>query len=406
MSRAVPEPAVAAVEDRRTRRRLRADARPRRVAARSATAWPGGLLGALVLVMAFETAVVSAGPRFQDPVACCWALAAEDAQTKAPGCEVLLVGDSLVKHGLAPRVLNEVTGRRSWNLAVAAGPAPATEALLRRALDSGARPQAVVFDLKPGVLAGGPKFSMRYWPRVLSLAEVLALVRAARSGSFAGELIVVAALPSFRSRHEIRGDLSAALSGATGPLRGLNALGARHWAVNSGANLATPRAGYSGAVSEAEQKQYVSQGFAAHRVNASASRRIAELASRNGSRAYLLLPPTVSKLMERRVETGAERKYEAFVRSLQAEHPLLTVLDARGSGYPPSAFVDPVHLSALGAWALSEDVALVLRKDLDSTGTMLGGRWLRLPEYRERALPGDLEHVELSRARLIESRAR
>ena len=380
--------------------------RPVRVVKKTATTPPIGLFGAFALILMVESAVISAGPRFLDPVAYCWSLAEADARLRAPGCEVLLVGDSLVKHGLAPRVLSAVTHRPTWNLAVAAGPAPATEALLRRALDSGARPKAVVFDLKPGLLAGGPKFALRYWPQILSPSETLRLIRAARSTSFAAELIVTTALPTFRSRHEIRGDLSAALAGATGPLRDLNALGARHWSVNGGANLATPRADYSGDVTEADHKQFLSQWFAAHRVNAAAARRVAALACRQGSKAYLLLPPTVPKLMERRLATGTEAKYEAFVRSLQAEFPSLIVLDARASGYPPSAFVDQIHLSVTGALALSDDVAQVLRHDLDAAGPSSSGRWVRLPEYRERPLPDDLEHVELSRARLIESRTR
>lgn len=396
----LPNAGGSVAPERLPHRTFRPAVREGHAGARNAAKVPLGLLGAVALVAAVEASIVRAGPRFLDPVGYCWALAAEAAKTEAPGCGVLLVGDSLVKHGLAPRVVSEKTSQRAYNLAIPAAPAPATEAVLRRAFDAGARPDAVVVDLKPGLLAGGPKYSLRYWPQVLSPSDAVRLAMTTGSSSFAGELLLHAALPSFRSRHEIRGDLMAALGGETGPLRKLNALGERHWSVNEGANLATPRADYSGDVSEAEHTRYLSRGFSAHRVNAMYARRIIGLALDRGAKTYLLLPPAVPQLMERRTRTGAEGKYEAFVEKLRKEFPQLTVLDARASGYPPSAFVDPVHLSALGALALSDDVADVLRRDLDAHDRKPAGAWVRLPAYRERPLPDALEHVELSRARL------
>ncbi len=119
---------------------------------------------------------VPRGARFLDPVASCWALAARDATTHAPGRDVLLIGDSLVKHGLAPALLDQTAGSNSYNLAIAAGPAPATEALLRHALAAGVRPRAVVFDLKAGLLAGGPRYSLRQWPHVLDPLDAWRLI--------------------------------------------------------------------------------------------------------------------------------------------------------------------------------------------------------------------------------------
>lgn len=387
--------------DRLPHRRYRAAERtaPRAGRSRGVGGLPLGFVGMAVLVAAVESSVAGAGSRFLDPTAFCWSLAASSACGPARGCEVLLAGDSLVKHGLVPGVIREATGRRSYNLAVAAGPAPATEALLRRALDAGARPRAVVFDLKPGLLVGGPRFSLRYWPQVLGPGDAVRLALDARGGSFAGELLATSVLSSFRSRHEIRGDVLAALRGETGPLRALNALCRRNWTVNDGANLATPRPGYDGAVSEAEHERYLSRRFFVHRVNAAAARRIVALARERGARPYLLLPPAVPEVTAQRERSGAEAKHEAYVRSLQVRYPELTVLDARGSAYPPSAFIDPVHLSAPGALALSEDVGAVLRRDLDG-GSIPLRRWVRLPPYRARPLPAGLEHVELSRARL------
>ena len=71
------------------------------------------------------------------------------------------------------------------------------------------------------------------------------------------------------------------------------------------------------------------------------------------------------------------------------------MLDARESGYPASVFVDPIHLDSRGTLALSADVAAVLRDDLDRPGEPRPPkRWVRLPDYRERPWPADLEDVE------------
>jgi hypothetical protein len=393
------DPATTAA-DRLPHRRFQPFRQEQAVEARRAARWPAGMLGMLALVAAIEAALEGAGPRFHDQLCDCWALSARAARTEAPSADILVLGDSLAKHGLVPRVLNEVTGRRAYSLATPAAPAAAAEALLRRALDAGARPSAVVFDLKQGLLLGSPHFSLKYWPQVLSPLGAVRLAVELRKGAHVGELLAGMTLPSFRYRHEVRGDLLCALQGQTSPWRSLNALGRRHWAVNDGAHLATPRPSYDGVVSEDEHWTYMSRGFEVHRANRTYARRLVALAESSGARAYLLLPPMVPQLSERRLKTGAEAKYEAFIRTLQDEFPGLTVLDGRSSGYPPSAFIDPVHLNARGALAVSEGVGSVLRRDLDGRGPVEPRRWVRLPDYHDKPLPDWVEHVELSRARL------
>ncbi len=141
----------------------------------------------------------------------------------------------------------------------------------------------------------------------------------------------------------------------------MNAIGTRQWSVNHGANLATPRADYDGAVSEAQHREFLSNRLSIHKINKTYARRIIDAAVAARATPYLLLPPAVPQIQARREASGAEAKYETFVRALQSEFPSLVVLDARAAHYPPSAFVDPVHLSVTGALVLSADVGAVLR---------------------------------------------
>ena len=114
-----------------------------------------------------------------------------------------------------------------------------------------------------------------------------------------------------------------------------------------------------------------------------------------------MIPPLTPALIARQRSTGSSAKYDAFLRSLQAQNPALTILDARDSGYPCEVFVDPIHLDAQGAVTLSTDVAKVLRVDLASSETALRtNRWIRLSEYHNVVIPKNVEDVERSRRRL------
>jgi hypothetical protein len=351
----------------------------------------------LGLIAAIEAAVARDVLDFSDPVSLSWRLAAQSARAEAPGRAVLCVGDSLVKHGVIPKVIAARSGHGAVNLAVARGPAPATYFLFRRALEAGARPAAVVVDFKPSVLAGGPRHNLRYWQEILTLREGLELARSARSGSLLFELAVGRLLPSFRSRHEIRSNLRAALRGEADVLRGINRTCRRNWTLNDGANVASRNPAFNGAVGPDDDRKLLTHIFHCHRVNAEYIRRIFALAESRGIRAYWLLPPLSPRLQARREQTGAEAGYIRFVRSLQGRYPGVTVLDGRHSGYDHTLFVDASHLDGQGAYTLSRDVADVLHRDLAVADAAMRSRWVDLPAYRACPVEVALEDVEQSR---------
>jgi hypothetical protein len=350
----------------------------------------------LALVATVEAFVARDVLDFSDPVSLSWRMAAEDARDVAPGRPILCVGDSLVKHGLIPRVIASRSGRGAVNLAVAQGPAPATFFLLRRALEAGARPSAVVVDFKPSVLAGGPRYNVRYWQEILAPRECLELARSARGASLLAEVALGRLLPSFRARHEVRSNLLAALRGESDPLGGINRTCRRNWTLNDGANVAARNPAFAGEVGPDDAKRYLTHAFRCHRVNAEYIGRLLALAGSRGIRVYWLLPPLAPRLQDRRERDGAEAGYVRFVRSLQARHPSVTVLDARHAGYDHTLFVDASHLDGRGAYTLSRDVADALRRDL-SGPVATGPRWIDLPAYRDCPAEVALEDVEQSR---------
>ena len=158
----------------------------------------------LALVAAVEMLVASRPLDYSDPVSLSWRLTAQYARDESPGCRVLCVGDSLVKHAVIPAVV-EAPGRlRAVNLGVAGGPAPATFFLLHRPGER-PRPDAVVVNFKPSVLIGSPRYNLRYWQEIVTPRECLELSARLRERIAPDGDPRRPSAPSFRCRHEIRG---------------------------------------------------------------------------------------------------------------------------------------------------------------------------------------------------------
>jgi hypothetical protein len=357
----------------------------------------------LALMVVIENIVARDVLDFSDPVSLSWRLAAHSARHVAPRCAVLCAGDSLVKHGLIPKVITARSGLAAVNLAVARGPAPATYFLFRRALEAGARPAALVVDFKPNVLSGGPRYNIREWQETLTLRESLDLARSAGSRSLFFELAVGHLLPSFRSRHEIRSNIKAALRGQCDPLGTTNRMCQRNWSLNDGANVAAKNPAFDGGVGPDDDRKYQTQAFRRHRVNAEYIHRLFSLAAVRHIPVYWLLPPLSPQLQARRDRTGAEADFVRFVRSFQTRSANVTVLDARHASYDHTLFVDATHLDGQGAYTLSRDVADILRHD--RTGGMRETpRWVVLPAYRDCPVEVALEDLAQSRQAVIKSR--
>src|SRR5262249_41928557 len=107
---------------------------------------PLGLLGAIGLTLAVKTFVARVNLLITHPWAFAWRRGDWAARHVAPGCEVLCFGDSLMQCGILPRVLEDRLALRSYNIAIGAGSPATTYFLLRRALESGARPRAVLVE--------------------------------------------------------------------------------------------------------------------------------------------------------------------------------------------------------------------------------------------------------------------
>jgi hypothetical protein len=363
---------------------------------------PWGLAGMLILVVAIECVIGRHWLQFSDPVSLSWRYSAQAAQADAPRSELLCLGDSLVKHGLVPAVIEQGTGRRTVNLSAARCPALMTYFLLRRSLDAGAKPRAIIVNAKPAVLLANPEFNIRYWQEVLTPRECADMLFVSRRARLVVDLVTGRLLPSLRCRLQVRSSLAAALEGRPDPVQALNRVLWRNWTHNSGANISTADSSAGGKSALEVARRNRADVFHVDRTNVVAIERLLQLAAERNIPVFWLLTPLAPELQEFRDSSGAEAGYERFIHSLQARFPqIVTVLDARRATYPAALFADPTHLNGRGAIALSQEVAREIGRALEhqGSGAEASAGWITLnaPVDHPSALGIELEDLERSR---------
>ena len=373
-------------------------------------AWPAGFLGMIAIVCSVETTIARRPVDFVETSRSSWSLSG-DAARSARNQDIVCLGDSLIKHGLLPRVLTERTGMTSINLSVCAAQPPVAYYILKRVLDNGGEPRIAIVDFKPDLLAGGLRHSASYWPELATVREAFELAWTGRDARFMAETVVAGALPSVRNRREIAAAVRSALAGKTNPLRSVNLALWRNWGVNQGAEFTPKNPGFDGRIGETDMNKYMTKNFWCDKINRKYIERFLDLADRRGIRVVWLLPPISPGLQMLREQSGSDKSHGEFVRSLQTKHPRLIVFDARKSQYASSMFLDPVHLDGEGGYALSCDVASTLQTLVES-GSIADAEpcWVDLPAFRARPLDPRIENVEQSKLAVrdasVESRRR
>ncbi len=356
---------------------------------------PWGLVGFFLLAGSVEATLARHDVAFTDGYLSGWGMSRESrVREELRRAEVLCLGDSEVKDGVAPRVLERRLGVRAYNGGVIAGSPPMTYFILRTALAEGARPAAVLVDFSPHFLARDPLGNAQ-WGESARFAELLELAWTARDPGFFPRTAAVRLLQSYRRRTQIRRAALAALRGEppAGPDELLLAQW-RNWNVNRGAFLIPNRLQLrTTELDPAVRADLVPTPWAPHPVNVAYVRRLLALATGRGIPVYWLLPPVAPHIQAVYDQSGLDARLARFVRNAAAEAPGAVVLDGRRAGYPQEAFGDPIHLNVFGANAYSLDVAAVIS---DRRAGRPGPNWAALPAYRERPIEDQLEDYSQS----------
>ena len=339
--------------------------------------WPSGLMGMIALVIAVELVVAGRHLDFTTVAADDWRRTGEAAAAQAPGRDVLCFGDSLIKYGVLPRVIEAETGLKAFNLAINGGPMPAEYFLLRRALESGARPRAIVADFFPLMLPDQPSGSIRVYPELATVRDALDLAWTTRDGDLGVAILLGKVFPSIRARFEIRAAIVGVFEGhRTSPWPGNrriwttwnDQLGAQPMPAGPGQPVVNPEL-IAGLTPE---------HWAIDPINAAYFERFVTLAESHDIPIFWVIPPLIPVVESSRNAQGTAAAYTRFARETQARHPRLIVLDARGAGYNGPIHADTIHLNVVGAITLSKGIAGVIDDHLK--GRILA-HWADLPAY-------------------------
>lgn len=341
-------------------------------------ALPGGLIGLVGLVIAVESFVSrhEFGLMTYDALN---ARYAAEVASRSADCGLLCLGDSQVKFGIDPATIEARSDLRARNLAVVGSTTPASYVLLRRALDDGARPSAVLVGHL--TFSSGRDEQLNGLAALDGLGDCLELAWQYRDADYFAALAMARAVPSIRERAPIRSALRSLLVDRAWPERFPTPLFWQGWESNRGAEILPTDQSFGGKMEPALEASLFSRRWLVHPVHAHYYRKLMALAASRGITVFWLLAPIAPEAMTYRATRGLDALHTRNVRALQAPHANLIVLDARHSACPASAFVDSCHLNGRGAAWLSDAVATVIRQQRE--GQLAGSRWVDLPAYAE-----------------------
>lgn len=355
---------------------------------------PSGLLGMLCLVAACEAVLAGHSADLMSDAPFAWRWADKAATRGAVDSEILCLGDSLVKFGIAPRVVEGRTGRSTWNLAVTGGRPANSYFLLKHALDAGARPAALILDTD--LLPSDPYEIPYLWPQLAGPAEVVEMAWVGGNSDFLAYYALAWALPSVRGRFELRNLVCALLNGGKTDYRALAATSDRNWKANRGAFImpAThqlPAASVQFLDTWPEDKPRPGR-WSSHPVNTVYLDKILDLAAARGIEVFWILPPHYRMFDRYYDQPNWYALQRRFTRDRLERHPNVVVIDGTHGNYARDVVMDVSHLNRVGAVAFSTALGDIVRERL-SRKTPTAPRWLDLPAYASPAGEGPVEDL-------------
>jgi hypothetical protein len=337
---------------------------------------PLGLIGMLAMIGAMECFVapranVSAPIR---RVELSWQDSARAALSALGHADVLCLGDSRIKLGLLPRVLEHRLGVSAYNLGMLGAQAPSSYFLLQRVLERGIRPRALIVDFSENLLTFAPSRNAVCWADWMGWRESLDVAWQSEDPALAVSTALHGLLPGWCDQSDRSPLLGfGSKMGASSYPADDSRIFERNWRMNRGAQVA-PREFVAVAETQAEAGGI----WRPHPANTFYVDQLLRMAEGCRIAVYWILPPSAPAHRERLERNGVSTAFRRFVAERVAEFPSLSVLDGERLGWSVQAFRDPLHVNRDGAVRLSLAVAAATAPRL--RGALSSPRWIDLVE--------------------------
>ena len=351
---------------------------------------PLGFLGMVVLIAMVEAGLSRHELDFRLPIENQWRFQGRESRHQATRAEILCFGDSLVAQGVIPTILETRLHRPVYNLGMGGGQFPASYFFLRRALESGAKPSALVIDVLPSQLIISGRSRIALWANILDTGEAIEMAWNERDPAFLGSFLLTRQFTSIRSRLEIRRLILAGLNGSAISNRDWNRAGTRNLNRNQGALILRPFGFFQ--IDPRHQHWVYPEELTVDRLNGEYLERFLQLAESRRIPVFWVLTPVCPAIQAEGERSGTSETYARFVREVQSRHPAITIIDGRRSEYPESVLDDAIHLTYHGAAIFSTDLAQAMAAKLDQKENE--SRWVQLPRYRPETI--EFRHEDLA----------
>jgi hypothetical protein len=352
---------------------------------------PLGFIGTVGAVIAIELGLAPfcSSEACRSHILLSWRNSSQVVARPEANADILCFGDSLVKLGVLPRVIEDCLGLSAYNLAVLAGQPASSFFLFRQALESGHRPRAVIVDFSAPLLTMPLSTNTQGWAEIGSGRDACEL--SLESGDPALGLAIASRwlLPSQSRQALLRRafTLDQLHDPTDGPIDDGRVF-ERNWRQNRGAQVAPRRfVPITGALPQPPSG--VAFKWRPQPVHTTYVDRFLSLASTHAIPVFWVLPPVVTSRRERLASSGIVASCDAFVRSFLTAYPGVTILDGHSLDWDTRAFRDPIHLNRDGAVLFSLAIARKLAQHLDRPNTSENGTRARIcPSPAERSSDG------------------
>jgi hypothetical protein len=362
------------------------------------------LLACLVFCLA-QLPILYFAPRLMSLESANYAFVRDSVATEGIHAKLLCLGDSLVKIGVSPLILQSLLHEPTFNLAVIGSRPMSTYCILKRVLQYGGKPKAVLVDFEPGILCNDPRAAVHESAEFYDISDCVDAAATTRDFNYSGALLSAVLVPSYRLKYGLTDWLAKLFHCGNGPDRFTVKKYTRNWLANRGQSLEPANAdpmptnpALADQVLTNWRKVLAARSpWVCNTLNSAYITKFLKLAHERSIKVYWLIPPLHPVAQRETERFGIDDAYVRFVKNFSSSFDNLSIIDGRHSHYAGNCFIDPGHLHRRGTVTYSTALASLMSSDYSQ-------QWITLPSWEEQSADCQLEDVEQSSKLIIAKR--